>query len=246
MEKKEQSIIRVTLFGACGRMGSETASLLSKEPDYQLVNLVESREHPSQGNILFGLRLCSELSKEEMKGTVCCEFTNHLAALKNASLAVEAGCPILVGTTGFSAAELQLLKRLGEKIAVMLAPNLSRGVDLLYRLAEISARVLAEGFGVEIVEAHHRWKQDAPSGTAKKLAEIIKEQGGFREVPTHSLRMGDITGEHRIIFAGEGETVEIIHRATSRRAFACGVPPALKFLSSAPAGFYNFRDCLGV
>jgi 4-hydroxy-tetrahydrodipicolinate reductase len=109
---------------------------------------------------------------------------------------------------------------------------------------EIAAKTVGEMFEVEIIEAHHKWKRDKPSGTAKKIVEILCQDGDFADIPIHSLRLGDIPGEHYILFSGEGETLQIIHRAHSRRAFARGVPPALRFLAHAKPGCYSFRQAL--
>lgn len=236
--------IKVTLFGASGRMGSETAVVIFQHPDLELVNLLESPENPAVGMEFAGAKISCDPFELNLKGTVFCDFTSAKSALKTAALAAEMNCPILIGATGFTDEELLFIEKTGEKIPLMFAPNLSRGIDLLYRLAALSAEKLGEDFQVEIVEAHHKWKLDAPSGTAAALRKLIQEKGGYAKIPTHSLRMADITGEHRIIFAGEGETIEITHRATSRLAFAKGVPKAIKFLAGANPGFYAFRDAL--
>jgi len=225
-------------------MGSETLSLLKEEPDFELVNLLERSDHPLVGSTLYDVIISSDPYKLDLTGTVFCDFTTPHSSIKYASLAAELGCPILIGSTGFTPEEYVFLENLSVKIPVMIAPNLSRGVDLLYRLTEVASRVLKNDFDAEIVETHHKWKKDAPSGTAKALKKIIKDISFVPDVSTHSLRMGDITGEHRIIFAGEGETLEITHKATSRRAFARGVPIALRFLSKAKNGLYSFRDGL--
>lgn len=236
--------IKVTLFGAGGRMGSETAVVISQDKDLELVNLVENPDSPVVGMNHGGLTISGDPFKLNLRGTVFCDFTNAKSAVKNAALAVEMECPILIGSTGFSGEELLFIENFSSKIPLMFAPNLSRGIDLLYRLAQLSAKTLGGDFQVEIVELHHKWKLDAPSGTAKALANTIEESGGYSKIPVHSIRMGDITGEHRIIFAGEGETIEITHRASSRLAFAKGVPKAIKFLAQAKPGYYSFRDAL--
>ena len=236
--------IKVSLFGAGGRMGSESAVVISQDKDLELVNLVENSESPAVGMNLGGLTISGDPFKLNLRGTIFCDFTNAKSAMKNAALAAELECPILIGTTGFSDEELLFIENFSAKIPVMFAPNLSRGIDLLYRLVQLSAKTLGEDFQVEIIESHHKWKLDAPSGTAKALANTIRDFGGYAKIPVHSLRMGDITGEHRIFFAGEGECIEITHRASSRLAFAKGVPKAVKFLAQAKPGFYSFRDAL--
>ena len=241
----KDSIIRVSLFGAAGRMGREVAAALVDEADIEIRNLIEKQDHPSVGSILFEVKISGAPFNLPLAGSVFCDFTDSESAVKNAALAAEMECPILIGSTGFSAEQMDYLHNLGEKIPVMIAPNLSRGVDLLYRLVELAAKAVGDVFEVEIVETHHKWKTDAPSGTASELVKILEEFGDYRKISTHSLRMGDIVGEHRLIFAGEGETITIAHRAHSRLAFAKGAAPALRFLAKAVPGVYTFRQALG-
>ncbi|NQS97737.1 MAG: hypothetical protein HQ591_04725 [candidate division Zixibacteria bacterium] len=241
----KDTIIKVSLFGASGRMGKEVANALQDESDFQIRNLIEKKDHPSVGSILFDVKISGTPFDLPLADTVFCDFTDNEAAVKNAALAAEMECPILISSTGFSREKLDYLHNLGEKIPVMIAPNLSRGVDLLYRLTELSAKAVGDDFEVEIMEAHHKWKMDAPSGTARELVRILEKFGAYQKIPTHSLRMGDIVGEHRLIFGGEGETISIVHRAHSRRAFAKGAPAALRFLAKAIPGVYNFRQALG-
>lgn len=242
--KKDDNPIKVSLFGAGGKMGAEVAFVLQYETGFELTNLIERPEHPAVGTELCGGRISDNPFDLQLEGTVFCDFTNSKTAVKNTALAAELKCPILIGATGFNLEESVYLESLGEKIPIMVAPNLSRGVDLLYRLAEVAADTVGDAFQVEIIEAHHRWKEDSPSGTARELSKVLREHGDYGEIPVHSIRMGDITGEHRLIFAAEGEMVEIIHRAASRRAFAKGVPAALKFLADANPGHYSFKQAL--
>ena len=243
MEK--EASIKVSLFGAAGRMGVETASMLRDERDIEVVNMIEKQDHPAVGTSLFGVKISDQPFDLPLTGTIFCDFTVCDSALKNAALAAEMDCPILIGTTGFNEEQLTYLRNLSGKIPLMIAPNLSRGVDLLYRLAGMAASALKAEYEAEIVETHHKWKIDAPSGTAAELKKILTEKGRYKDPPTHSLRIGDFVGEHRVIFGGEGETITIIHRAQSRKAFAKGVPAALRFLAEASAGAYYFRDALG-
>jgi len=237
------TLIRVSLFGAAGKMGSEALKALAAEPGFELVNLIERPEHPAIGSIVQGIRISGNPYELPLAGTVFCDFTNAESAVKNAALAAEMECPILIGATGFKAEQMDFLLSLGEKIPIMLAANLSRGVNLLYRLVEYAAPYLCGDFQVSVVETHHKWKKDAPSGTAAEILRILKEKG-FAQAEVHSLRMGDVTGEHQVIFSGEGESIILQHRAHSRLAFARGVIPALKFLASAKPGCYSFSEAL--
>lgn len=245
MDENGGEIIKVSLFGAGGRMGTEVTIALNDEPGIELVNLVEKTGHPAVGSELFGQKINDEPFNSQLEGTVFCEFAGREAAVKYAALAAEMKSPILIGSTGFTEGELKYIKSLGDKIPIMAAPNLSRGIDLLYRVIELIARVSGGAFEVEIIEAHHKWKQDAPSGTAKKIEEILIDSGAYANVPAHSIRLSDIPGRHTLIFAGEGETLEITHQAFSRRAFARGAAAAIRFLAKAPPGYYSFKDALG-
>ncbi|MBC8204555.1 4-hydroxy-tetrahydrodipicolinate reductase [bacterium] len=236
--------IKVTLFGAGGRMGGETAELLSSSPEFRLVNLIERKSHPLIGSELYGCIVSDNPDSLPMKGTIFCDFTLAEAAVKNAETALIHNCPILIGATGFNEEQFNRIERISESIPVMLASNLSRGISVMKKLAARTAYLLGEDFGAEIVEMHHKWKKDAPSGTAKELLKLLKDHGIKGEVPTHYIRLGDIVGEHRIIFACEGETIEIIHRAHSRKAFAQGVPLALKFLAEAEPGLHSFQKAV--
>lgn len=241
--KSASDQIKISLFGAAGRMGSEVAAVLSDETGFQLVNLIENPSHPAVGSFYNGIKISAAQEKLPLTGTIFCDFTLPDAAIKNAALAAELKCPLLIGATGFTAEQQQFLENLGDRIPVMIAPNLSRGVNLLNKLVELAAAKLAGDFEVEIVETHHKMKKDAPSGTAKNIVGIIKN-AGIPDVSAHSLRMGDITGEHQVIFGGAGESIQIIHRAQSRRAFASGVIPAARFLAQAAPGCYSFSDSL--
>lgn len=239
----EFSLIKVSLFGAGGRMGKEVADILQAEEGYELVNLIEHPDHPSVGGKVYDIPVNGDPYNLPLAGTVFCDFTLAEAAVRNCALAAELECPILIGATGFTVEQQRYMEELGNKIPIMIASNLSRGINLLYALIEKAAKVLSEGYEAGVVETHHKWKQDSPSGTAKEMLRIM-EDSGFEDVSAHSLRMGDITGEHLIQFSSEGETIQLVHRAHSRKAFARGVIPALKFLNNAKPGLYSFREAL--
>ena len=186
------------------------------------------------------------------------------------SLAVASCCvtsqkPLVIGTTGHSADQLQELRNASAKTAILLAPNFSVGVNLLFWLTQQTATALGPEFDAEIVELHHRLKKDAPSGTARRLGEVIAKarnldyetvgchgregiigQRASSEIGIHAVRGGDIVGEHTIYFAGVGERIELMHRATSREIFANGALRAATWLLSQPAGWYDMQDALGL
>lgn len=241
MENREK--IRVALFGGGGKVGGETAVVLTNAPDMELAFILETAGHPLSGKKIGGAEVITDISRIDFKGTVFVDFTNAESAVKNAELAARFSCPILIGTTGLSGEQIDNLKKLSSSIPIMSASNLSKGINMLYGLLAEAGRKLGSDYQVEIVELHHKWKKDAPSGTAKEMVKVLKDSG-YPEVPTHSIRAGDIIGEHQVIFSTEGETITITHRAHSRKAFAQGVIPAVKFLYGAKPGMYIFRDAL--
>jgi 4-hydroxy-tetrahydrodipicolinate reductase len=171
----------------------------------------------------------------------------------------------VIGTTGFSPAQVEQIRAAGQRIAIAFSPNFAVGVNVLFKLVDTAARALAEGYDIEIIEAHHRHKVDAPSGTALKLGEIaaaatgralgeaavhgrqgdVGERTG-KEIGFHAVRGGDIVGEHTVLFAGLGERLELVVRSQSRMTYASGAVRAAKWLRKRPAGVYDMADVLGL
>ncbi len=193
------------------------------------------------------------------------DFSSPAASLRCVEEARTVGKPLVIGTTGFSAEQLSAVEAAGADIPLLVSPNMSMGVNLLFRLAELAAGTLGEGFDVEVFEAHHRFKKDAPSGTARRLIEIVKSSSkrlspaaeaydrsrtmaerGDREIGVMTLRGGDIVGEHTLYFVGMGERLELTHRATSRDILSRGAVRALEFLIGKKPGLYSMFDVLGI
>ncbi len=264
-------MIKVIVTGACGRMGRRISSLVMAEKDMELVGAVERQGHPSLGKDIgellglgkMGLIMQGNLNSIINSGQVIIDFSAPEATLTHLRLAVEHKKAMVMGTTGFSEKEIAEIKDLAQNIPCLMSPNMSLGVNLLFKVAPDVARALGDGYDIEIVEAHHRHNMDAPSGTAKRLAEILAEargqslekvavydrQGMTGERPKgaigiHAVRGGDIVGDHKVIFAGEGETVELIHRAHSRDTFARGAIRAVRFVATATKGLYSMQDVL--
>ena len=196
---------------------------------------------------------------------VAIDFTQAEASINHIRTCLRAGKPMVVGTTGFSAIQRTEIAALAASTAIVLAPNMSVGVNLCFKLVELASGVLGDEVDIEIVEAHHRTKVDAPSGTAVRLGEIIANELGRdlaqcavygREGHTgprqrhtigfKTIRAGDIVGEHTVLFAGEGERIEIVHRASSRRNFATGALRAARWVSTRSPGLYDMQDVLGL
>jgi 4-hydroxy-tetrahydrodipicolinate reductase len=194
---------------------------------------------------------------------VIIDFTSPDSSMQTLEVAVKAIKPLVIGTTGFSSAQKQRIDQAGKKNRCVMAPNMSIGVNVLFKVVSDMAKALGDAYDVEIVEAHHKFKKDAPSGTAVRISEIvadalnrnIDEVGVYgrkgitertpKEIGVHTLRAGDIVGEHRVLFGGMGENLEIFHRAQSRETFARGAIRAAKWLVNQPVGLYDMQDVLG-
>jgi 4-hydroxy-tetrahydrodipicolinate reductase len=203
-----------------------------------------------------------DAAKAIAAGDVVIDFTRPEGTLAHLEHCLKLGKAMVVGTTGFSAADKARLEDAGKKIPIVLSPNFAVGVNAVFKLAETAARILGDEFDVEIIEAHHRHKVDAPSGTALKLGEIVgsvfktkdfvhgrKGEAGARprkQIGFHALRGGDIVGEHTVVFAGTGERVEVTVRSQSRATYAMGALRAAKFLAGKRAGLYDMADVLGL
>lgn len=254
-------MIRIIVCGAAGRMGREVIAAAEPCRDLQIVAGIEEPRHPAMGKEICGIAVAGNLEKFLTEADCVIDFTSPAATLDHLRAVARCPRPIVIGTTGFDAKEQAEIKELSGMVPVFLAPNMSRGVNYLYRLVRDAARRLA-GFEIEIVETHHRGKKDAPSGTAKELARVVKEvrpgskvifgrEGLVGERPAdvlavNSVRGGDVVGEHRVMFFGDGEFLELRHFATSRRCLALGTLAAVRFMTGKPAGLYTMNDLMNL
>jgi len=251
-------MIRIVICGALGRMGRTVAAEIEGGKDLELAGAVEA---PGVEGSLLGVPVTDSLGDVIGGCDVVVDFTNPEAALEHIETGAGAGVPLVVGTTGFSEEQLEKARASAKRTPLLVTPNMSVGVNLMFETVERLARAL-EDFDAEIVEVHHNRKKDSPSGTAARLADAIERArtglervhgrlgipGARRpdELGIHSLRGGDVVGEHTVIFAGEGERLEITHRAHSRRTFARGAIRAVRFIVGKPAGLYSMADVLGL
>ena len=222
--------VRVLLVGAGGRMGKAISAAADAEAGLTIAAGAE--RDADLATLAKSCDVVVDFSTAEATETVC----QMCAAQK---------LPLILGTTGHTPAQNDIVRATAEEVAVVFAANFSLGVNVLFALARKTAALLGEKFEVEIVEAHHKTKKDAPSGTAKRLAEILEETRGI-SVPVHSIRAGDIVGDHEVIFAGNGERLELTHRASSRETFARGALHAARWVVGKPAGLYRMEDVLGL
>jgi len=269
----EVGVIRAVVCGAAGRMGGRIIALMREAGDFELAGAVERPGHPALGKDAgeaagvgkAGVPITADLGQVAKDGQVGFDFTAPEAAIANIGKAAEAGLAMVVGTTGMKPEALGRARELGRRIPLLIAPNMSVGVNVMYTLLEQAAAKLGDDYDVEICEIHHHFKADAPSGTAAKMAQVIAgavgrdlERVGVygrkgivgerkpHEIGVHALRGGDIAGEHTVIFAGMGERIEIVHRAHSRDSFARGALRAARWLVGRPPGVYDMGDVLGL
>lgn len=264
-------MLRVGISGIMGRMGRKIAEVVQQQEGMVLAAGLESPDcahyHSTAGELLgtdSTAPILSDLSQIIDRIDVLIEFSsNQESALGHLRLLAADRKAAVIGTTGFSQSQFEEIKKLSQDIPVVLAPNMSIGVNLLFKLVEKAASVLKDkGFDIEVVEMHHRYKKDAPSGTAVKIVDILKQQTGIekvvygregltgerpsREIGVFALRGGDVVGEHTVIFASHGERVELTHRATSREIFAKGAVEAARWVVNQKPGLYDMIDVLGL
>ena len=259
--------------GVAGRMGQRLGSLIIDSEDLDLAGGKERPGHPAIGRDLgevlgsrhLGLKVSDDLGSLVERGRVAIVFTTPEATLEDAAVCAEKGAAMVVGTTGFSDEQSAEFHRIVEPIPCVFAPNYSTAMNVLFKLVEDAARILGDDYDVEVVEAHHRLKVDAPSGSALGLAAKAAEglgrnlgevavhgrqgQVGERtrkEIGIHALRAGDLAGDHTVMFGAPGEYIELRHHATSRDAFAIGALRAARFAARARPGLYSMWDVLGI
>ncbi|KJR41650.1 dihydrodipicolinate reductase [Candidatus Magnetoovum chiemensis] len=266
-------MIRISVAGAAGRMGSRICALAIEHPEINLSGAFEVEGHSAVGKDIgdiIGLGktgiTISDKSEEALPlSDILIDFSTVSSSLQNARACAKHRNSIVIGTTGFTSEQMQEIKSLSSSIAIVFAPNMSVGVNLLLRVLSDIARTLGDDYDVEIIEAHHRLKKDAPSGTARKMADVISRaldrnlndvavycRNGMigerkkKEIGIQTVRAGDIVGEHTVMFAGLGERIEITHKASSRDTFARGALKAALWLKTKQSGLYDMQDVLGI
>lgn len=265
---------KVIVAGAAGRMGQRISYMVQQNPKLELAAAFERTGNPAIGRDVgetcglgpIGVTIAEGLESVIEQGDVIIDFTFHEATIDFARLAAQHRRAMVIGTTGLSGPELETLKELAEgNFPCVQAPNMAVGVNVLFKLVEKTSAILGDAYDVEIVEAHHRMKKDAPSGTALKLGEMaaaglgrnfsevgIFERNGIigertdTEIGIQTIRAGDIVGEHTVYFAGAGERLEITHRAHSRDNFARGAALAAAWVNGKANGMYTMFDVLGL
>lgn len=263
--------IKAIVVGAAGKMGSRIIHIIKETPSIELYRAIERPDHPSIGKDIgeiiglgkVGIPLEGELKRAG--GDVIINFTNPKTSIESLEFAKETGSAGVIGTTGMSPEQIGRIKDLSKSVRCVFSPNMSVGVNVMFRIVQEVAQVLGPEYDIEIFEAHHRLKKDSPSGTAVKIGELIAKAIGRdfgqvgvygrkgmvgertkEEIGMQVIRAGDIVGEHTVLFGGVGERLEIIHRAHSRDNFARGAIRAALWVVNQPNGLYDMQDVLGL
>jgi 4-hydroxy-tetrahydrodipicolinate reductase len=269
----EGKMLKIIVSGAAGRMGSRIIALSKDYENIKLVGALERKDHKNIGQDIgeivgigqTGVKLSGDINDVVEKADVLIEFSIPKASLEHLKIASDKGISMVIGTTGFSKEEIMEIKSNTNKIPCVLAPNMSVGVNLLLKVLRDVAQVLGDDYDVEIIEAHHRLKKDAPSGTAIRMAQVVANalnrnleetavyarkgmigERKTKEIGIQTIRAGDIVGEHTVLFGGLGERIEITHKASSRDTFARGALKAALWVSKQKPGLYDMQDVLGL
>ena len=264
---------QVVVAGAAGRMGNRIVACLAETPGLRLVAALEAPGHPSLGadaGELAGVRKAgvavgADAAAAITPDRVLIEFSVPEASLDHLRLVAKSGARAVIGTTGFSAAQRAEIGELARRAAILLSPNMSVATNVAFKLLATMAKALGDEYDVEITETHHRFKKDAPSGTALRMAEVVATALGRdldqvtvygrqglpgerpkREIGILSLRSGDVVGEHTVSFGTLGERLELVHKAHNRDTYARGALRAARFIAGRPPGLYSMADVLGL
>ncbi|MCX7171216.1 MAG: 4-hydroxy-tetrahydrodipicolinate reductase [Proteobacteria bacterium] len=264
--------LRIAIAGASGRMGLALIEALGQSDDVRLVAALEQDGNPCLGRDageLIGapcsVRISADIDTALAQADCLIDFTRTEGTLRHLEACRRRGVHLVIGTTGFSTEGKLAIQDAARDIPIVFAPNMAVGVNLVFRLLDVAARALADGYDIEIIEAHHRHKVDAPSGTALRMGEVVAaalgrelsecavygREGHTGERPAQqigfaTLRGGDIVGDHTVLFAGTGERIEITHKAASRMPYALGALRAARYMQGKASGLYDMQDVLGL
>ncbi len=264
--------LAIAVAGASGRMGRMLIEAVTRADDCRLGGALDVPASPALGmdaaaflGADSGVRVTSDLRAGLSDARVLIDFTRPEGTMAHLAVCRELGVAAVVGTTGLSPQQKDDIARIAQQIPIVMAPNMSAGVNVVFKLLDMAARALSEGYDIEIIEAHHRHKVDAPSGTALQMGEVVARALGHdlascavygREGVTgerdratigfSSVRGGDIVGDHTVLFAGTGERIEITHRSASRATYAQGSLRAARFVADKRRGLFDMQDVLGL
>lgn len=260
----------IAVAGASGRMGQMLIEAIGAAPDCALAGALDISTSPAIGRPAWAadthsVQVTSDLRVGLQHAKSLIDFTRPEGTMAHLAVCRELGLNLVIGTTGFSDAEKAEISATAKEIGILMSPNMSVGVNVTFKLLEMAAKALSNGYDIEIIETHHRHKVDAPSGTALKMGEVIAEALG-RELKGHAvfaregitgerdplaigfsaIRGGDVVGDHTVLFAGTGERIEITHKSSNRNSYAQGALRAVRYLAGQPPGLYDMFDVLGL
>ncbi len=265
--------MKVAIVGAAGRMGGRLIQAVMETDGLELSGAVERPGHPHIGTDAgllvavgkLGVPITDDLAETMKNADILIDFTFPDVTLKNLEICASLGKMVVSGSTGFTPEQNEQVRKYAKQIPVVLAPNMSVGVNACFKLLKEAANILGDDFDVEVVELHHNQKKDSPSGTAVRMGEVVAEtlgrdynqvanyhregmcgQRSKEEIGMQTIRGGDIVGEHTVYFIGMGERIEISHRAMSRDMFARGATRACQWLQDKKSGLYDMQDVLGL
>ncbi|HEX5036945.1 MAG TPA: 4-hydroxy-tetrahydrodipicolinate reductase [bacterium] len=265
--------VKVAVSGAVGRMGTRIIANILANPDFELVGALESPGDSALGKDAglvagageSGVKITDSLDAVMARADVLIDFTAPQTTIPHLEIVAKHGKAAVIGSTGHAAEEKDAIASLAKRLPFVMASNMSVGVNVLWKIVADAAKLLGPGFDVEIVEAHHRLKKDAPSGTAMTTAEVLAKALGrdlakdavyhregmigarkASEIGIQTIRGGDVVGDHTVFFLGGGERLEVTHRATSRDTFALGSLRAAQWIVGKPNGLYSMADVLGL
>jgi 4-hydroxy-tetrahydrodipicolinate reductase len=257
--------VRVAVAGAGGRMGQALIEALRNDRELAFAAALEAPGNAAIGREISAVRIGSDVAAALAACDVLIDFTRPEGTLEHVRACKQQGKAMVIGTTGFSGAQRKEIEDAAKTLPIVMAANFAVGVNALYKLAESASRILGDGYDVEIIEAHHRQKVDAPSGTALKLGELVAKASNRRlsevarhgrhgepgarpsgEIGFHAIRGGDMVGEHTVLFVGTGERLELTVRSQSRATYAAGALRAARWLRGRASGLYDMYDVLGL
>jgi len=264
--------MKIAIAGATGRMGRMLIETVLNSADAQLIGALEQNACPQLGEDAgsflgkkTGVIISSDVAAVLANAEFLIDFTRPEGTMAHLAVAEKTGTKMIIGTTGLSSEQIENLKKASSRLAIVFSPNMSVGVNATFKLLEVAAKMLNEGYDIEIVEAHHRHKVDAPSGTALRMGEVITKALGEKlddvavyareghtgerkpgSIGFATIRGGDIVGDHTVLFAGDGERIEISHKSSSRQSYAQGSLRAARFLQNQTSGLYDMQDVLGL
>jgi 4-hydroxy-tetrahydrodipicolinate reductase len=264
--------LTITVAGASGRMGHMLIEAIMASDDCRLAGALDIAASPAQGQDAAaplgkssGVRVTADLHAGLKNAACLIDFTRPEGTLAHLKVCRELGVKAVIGTTGFSEAQKAEINEIAKDIAIVMAPNMSVGVNVTLKLLQMAAQAMATGYDIEIIEAHHRHKVDAPSGTALKMGEVVAEAMGrdLKDCAVYeryghtgerdpssigfaTIRGGDIVGDHTVLFAGIGERIEVSHKSSSRSTYAQGSLRAVRYLATQPRGLFDMFDVLNL